>query len=63
MFKNRNLRIALEGSEFHRIKFPEMQGKYDPLKDKILDGFSQGLTHASIEHTNIMKQSLENDKN
>lgn len=59
---NNNLRLALEGSEFHKTRFPELASHYDPLKERILDGFSQGLTHASIEHTNMMSKQLESDR-
>jgi len=30
--QNTNLRLALEGSEFHKSRFPENQSNYDPLK-------------------------------
>ena len=56
-FHNESLRGAMEQIHVAKIQFDENIAVYDPLKPRVLAGFTESLIKADLKHLHVMQKN------
>lgn len=55
---NEYLELIARNPDLHNTRYEESFADFDPFKKRVLEGVTQGLTMASIDHTELMQNNL-----